>query len=67
MILDSGFFVLQRLIELRKRGVFVGALIEKCWYWPKYVPDNAIDESFKDKEVGSVDSLKGKLDDVPSV
>ena len=65
MILDSGFCVLQALIELRKSGVFTGALIKKQQFWPKYVPGDMIDDHFKDKDVGSVDSLKGKIDNVP--
>lgn len=65
VILDSGFCVLEGLIELRKMGVFAGALIKKQRYWPKYVPGDAIDEHFKDKAVGECDSLKGKLQDVP--
>ena len=62
VILDSGFCVLEGLIELRKMGVFAGALIKKRRYWPKHVPGDQIDEHFEGKEVGSVDSLKGKLD-----
>ena len=65
MIFDSGFCVLQALIELRKSGVFTGALIKKQQFWPKYVPGDMIDDHFKDKDVGSVDSLKGKIDNVP--
>ena len=64
VILDSGFCVLQGIIELRKKGVFAGALIKKRRYWPKHVPGDMIDEHFKDKEVGSTDSLKGRLDGI---
>ena len=45
-------------------GVFAGALIKKYCYWPKHVPENKIEEYFEDKEVGAMDSLKGKLHDV---
>ena len=65
VILDSGFCVLKALIALRKKGVFAGALIKKRRYWPKYVPGDMIDDYFKEKEVGSTDSLKGTLEDVP--
>ena len=65
VILDSGFCVLQALIELRKVGVFAGALIKKRRFWPKHVPGDMIDDHFKDKDVGLVDSLKGKIDNVP--
>lgn len=51
VIFDSGFCDLQGIIELRKKGVFAGALIKKRRYWPKYVPGDAIDEKFKTMEV----------------
>ena len=34
-ILDSGFCVLKAIIELKKKGVFVAALIKKQHFWPK--------------------------------
>ena len=37
VILDSGFCVLQGILELAKKGVFAAALIKKCHYWPNYV------------------------------
>ena len=64
-VLDSGFCVLQALVELKKCGVYAHALIKKQRYWPKYVPGDAIKEHFTDKVVGSVDALKGQLDGVP--
>ena len=64
VVLDSGFCVLQALINLRKVGVFAGALIKKRRYWPKYVPGDAIDQYFEDKDVGDTDSLAGVLDGV---
>ena len=64
-VLDSGFCVLQAHVELKKCGVYAHALIMKRRYWPKYVPGEAIKEHFRDKEVGSVDALKGQLDGVP--
>ena len=64
VILDSGFCVLQGLIELRKVGVFGSALIKKRRYWPKHVPGAEIDDHFKDKEIGERDSLQGTLDGV---
>ena len=64
VILDSGFCVLAGLIALRKVGVFAGALIKKRRYWPKHVPGDMIDDYFKDKDVGEVDSLKGILDNI---
>ena len=44
VILDSGFCVLERSIELKKIGVYTSARIKKCPYWPNYVPGDLIDE-----------------------
>jgi hypothetical protein len=38
VVLDSGFCVLQGIVELKKRGVFAAALIRKRRYWPKWIP-----------------------------
>ena len=65
VILDSGFCVLQGIIELRKRGVFAAAVIKKRKYWPKHVPGDAMDARMVAKEVGECDSLPGTLDGVP--
>ena len=64
VILDSGFCVLEGIIELRKMGVYAGALIKKRRYWPKHVPGDLIDDHFKDKEVGSTDAIHGIMDEV---
>ena len=64
VILDSGFCVLQGIVELRKRGVFAAALIKKRRYWPKHIRGDEIIAHFKDKEVGSVDAWPGTLDGV---
>ena len=52
MVLDSGFFVLEGLVELRKFGVFAGSLINKWSYWSKHIKGDMIDTPFQDKEVG---------------
>ena len=52
VILESGFCVLEGLIELRKVGVFAGAIIKKRLYWPKHIKRDMIDTHFQDKEVG---------------
>ena len=65
VILDSGFSVLQALIELRKQGVFAAAVAKKRRYWPKYVLGSLIDKKMKDKNVGEVDACKGYLDGIP--
>ena len=65
MILDSGFCVLEVLIELRKVGVFAGPLIKKWRYWPKNIKEDMIDTYFKDEEGGKIDLWNGKLNDTP--
>ena len=65
VVLDSGFCVLQGLIALKKVGVFAHAVIKKRRYWPKHIPGDAIDERMADKAIGSVDCLKGVLDNEP--
>lgn len=65
VILDSGFCVLEAIIQLRKKGVFAGALIKKRRYWPKYIKGDAIKKHFEDKDVGSVDAWPGELHGVP--
>ena len=64
-VLDSGFCVLQAIVELKKQGLFAAALIKKCRYWPKHVPGDEIIAHFNDKEVGAVDAIKGTMDGVP--
>ena len=64
-MLDSGFCVLQAIVELKKCGVFTHALIKKRRYWPKHVPGEQIIQHFTDKAIGSADAIKGELDEVP--
>jgi Transposase IS4 len=65
VVLDSGFCVLQALVELKKRGVYAAALIKKRRYWPKWIPGDDIINYFVNKEVGAVDALPGKLNNIP--
>ena len=65
VVLDSGFCVLQGLIELKKLGVFDHALIKKHWYWPKHVKGDDIIQHFANEEVRSADALQGQFDGVP--
>ena len=63
-VLDSGFCVLQAIVELRKKGLFAAALIKKRRYWPKYIPGDSILAHFAEKGIGESDALQGMLDDV---
>ena len=64
VVLDSGFCVLQALVELKKLGVYAHAVIKKRRYWPKYVKGDDMDNSMADKEVGEVGVWQGVLDGV---
>ena len=35
VIMDSGFYVLRGLLDMRKRGVYGNVLIKKRCYWPR--------------------------------
>ena len=65
VVLDSGFCVLQGLIELAKRGVFAAASIKKRRYWPKHIRGEEIKAHFADKQVGESDAWSGRLDEIP--
>jgi hypothetical protein len=65
IILDSGFCVLQGIVELKKVGIFASAMIKKHRFWPRHVPGDAIDAHMASKQLGDVDVLNGELDDVP--
>lgn len=62
VILDSGFCVLQSLVELRKVGVYPSTVIKKRRYWPRHIDGDAIDAHMSDKAVGATDALQGTLD-----
>ena len=61
VVLDSGFCVLQGLVELKKAGVYAVAVIKKRCYWPKYVPRDKIDETMKECKIGENKVMSGKL------
>ena len=58
VVLDSGFCVLQGIVELCKKGVFAAAQIKKQHYWPMYIPGEAIVLHFATKDVGHNDALQ---------
>ena len=61
LVLDSGFCVLQALIEIRKRGVFAASVIKKRRFWPKYILGDAINDHFADRNVSEVDCWRGNF------
>jgi hypothetical protein len=58
VVLDSGFCVLKAIVELKKVGVFAGALIKKRRYWPALDAGDAIDSYFDNKQVGDVAAVE---------
>ena len=64
-VLDSGFCVLDALVQLKQCGVFADALIKKRCYWSKYIPRDSIIQDFTDKQVGFSNAKKGVLNGVP--
>ena len=65
VVLDSGFCVLQGLVELKKKGVYAHALIKKRRYWLNHVPGDDIIAHFAEKKVGETDAIHGELDSIP--
>ena len=65
VVLDSGFCVLQGLVELKKKGVYAHALVKKRRYWPKHVLGDDIIVHFMEKKVGETDAIHGELDSIP--
>ena len=61
VVLDSGFCVLEGLVELKKLGVFAAAVIKKRRYYPKFIKGDDINGHFKDVDVGTADSISGTL------
>ena len=62
VILDSGFWVLKGIVELRKKGVFALALIKKRRYCPKLFQGDEFKAHFAYQEVGAVDACPGQMD-----
>ena len=53
VILDSGFCVLQAIIELKKKGVYASVMIKKRRYCPNYVAGDSIKGYMAMKEIGN--------------
>jgi hypothetical protein len=61
--MESGFCVTAGILALHDKGVYGKSLIKKRGrYWPKDVPDDAIDEHFNDKELGYSETLMQVID-----
>ena len=64
VILDSGFCVLNVLTELREKGVFACAIINKRKYWPYMVSGKDMEDHFGEVGVGETDAIQVTVDDV---
>ena len=62
VVMDSGFCVLDALLELKIRGVYGSAVIKKRKYWPKGIKGDEIIEHMHDRSLGDVDALYGTKD-----
>ncbi len=66
IVLDSGFCVLEGIIELHKNGLFGYALIKKRRYWPAGVPGDMMQQFFDADgvNVGDNHAISGTKDGV---
>ena len=62
VIMDSGFGVLEGLLQLKGLGVHGSAVIKKRCYWPKYIDGENIKEHHELHKVGQADALLGMKD-----
>ena len=65
VVLDYGFCVLQRLMDINKKGVYGTDIINKRPYWTCYIYDKKINVTFIDKDVDAVDVLHGEIENAP--
>ena len=64
VVLGSGFCVLRALIELKKVGLYVCAVIRKRRFWPAMVPGDKMLQAFEDAHVDTSMAILDVLDGV---
>ncbi len=67
IVFDSGFCVLEAIIEFKRNGLFGCTLIKKRCYWPAHVPGDAMND-FCNKEgvqLGDCHTISGTFDTIP--
>ena len=64
VVLDSGFYVLQVLVDIKNKGVYGDALIKKRRHLPYYIDSNNIKDQFNDKDLGCVDAQYSEIDNL---
>ena len=57
-MMDSGSCVSRGVFEFERKVLYIASLIKKGKYWPKGVPDAAIDVYFEDKDVNHCEMLE---------
>ena len=62
IILDSGFWALQGIIDLMKKGVFSSVLIKKHQHWPSLINGYLLDKKLIHAVTSTRSSIKGTLD-----
>ena len=58
--MDSGFFSLKGLLEMRKRRVYGSVLVKNRRYWHRGVYGYAINNYVRSKNIGDVGCLSGE-------
>ena len=64
VILDSGFCVVQGIVELLKKGVYAGAQIKKRRYWPKFVKGDQMMDDMTNDSYGTTKGVQGMMDNI---
>ena len=64
LTLDSVFFVLKRLLQLRKKDNFPCIVIKKRRYWHSMVPDKEMEDHFGNVGVGRTYAIQVTVGDV---
>ena len=65
VVMDSGFCVLQAVIEFKKVGVFSSSLIKKRRYWPIHIDGEMVKAYIQDKDPGYEDARRGEYGKIP--
>ena len=59
VVLDSGYFFWQVLVDTKNKGLYGATLVNNRWYWPRYINGGNIKACFANKGYGAVDALIG--------
>ena len=59
--MDSGFCVVEGLLEMKRLGVYGSTIVKKRRYYPRYIDGEEIKEYMDLKGVGEADAMLGSL------